>query len=242
MSMILGWGRRHLAGLTALLLIVGLFLIAKPATATDEERRRVAAGYRFTPLSIAIPGGLPQQSIRRVNKEYTHIDAWISSVGAGVAMNDIDGDGLANDLCVTDPRIDRVVVTPTPGARQERYQPFVLDPAPLPMGPHMAPMGCAPGDFNEDGRTDLLVYYWGRTPVIFLARPDATGLSAAAFQPVELVPRPAAADGGVHRAAMEHQRGERGGLRRRRSRRTCSSATTSPTARCSTTRPAAAWR
>ncbi|EWM64837.1 MULTISPECIES: CRTAC1 family protein [Micromonospora] len=196
MSMILGWGRRHLAGLTALLLIVGLFLIAEPATATDEERRRVAAGYRFTPLSIAIPGGLPQQSIRRVNKEYTHIDAWISSVGAGVAMNDIDGDGLANDLCVTDPRIDRVVVTPTPGARQERYQPFVLDPAPLPMGPHMAPMGCAPGDFNEDGRTDLLVYWWGRTPVIFLARPDATGLSAAAFQPVELVPRPAAADGG----------------------------------------------
>ncbi|WBB53768.1 CRTAC1 family protein [Verrucosispora sp. WMMD573] len=196
MSLILGWSRRQLAGLTALLLIVGLFLIARPATATDDERRRVAAAYRFTPLSIAIPGGLPQQSIRQVNREYTHIDAWISSVGAGVAMNDIDGDGLANDLCVTDVRIDRVVVTPTPGARQQRYEPFVLDPAPLPMGPHMAPMGCAPGDFNEDGRTDLLVYWWGRTPVIFLARPGVTGLSTAAFQPVELLPRPATDQGG----------------------------------------------
>lgn len=194
--MILGWSRRHLAGLTALLLIVVLFLIARPATATDDERRQVAAAYQFTPLSIAIPGGLPQQSIRRVNQDYTHIDAWISSIGAGVAMNDIDGDGLANDLCVTDVRIDRVVVTPAPGARQERYEPFVLDPAPLPMGPPMAPMGCAPGDFNEDGRTDLLVYWWGRTPVIFLARPGTDGLSEAAFQPVELLPPPATADGG----------------------------------------------
>ena len=38
----------------------------------------------------------------------------------------------------------------------------------------MAPMGCVPGDFNDDGRTDLLVYYWGRTPVLFMHKPGAT--------------------------------------------------------------------
>ncbi len=59
----------------------------------------------------------------------------------------------------------------------------------------MAPMGCVPGDFNEDGRMDLLVYYWGRTPILYLARTDATGLSAEAYQPVELLP---GSPGGQH--------------------------------------------
>ena len=34
----------------------------------------------------------------------------------------------------------------------------------------MAPMGCLPGDMDEDGRMDLLVYYWGRSPIAFLRR------------------------------------------------------------------------
>jgi len=29
-------------------------------------------------------------------------------------------------------------------------------------------MGCVPQDMNEDGQMDLLVYYWGRTPIAFL--------------------------------------------------------------------------
>ncbi len=35
---------------------------------------------------------------------------------------------------------------------------------------------------------DLLVYYWGRTPVVFLAKPGADGLTADAYTPAELVP------------------------------------------------------
>ena len=32
----------------------------------------------------------------------------------------------------------------------------------------MAPMGCLPLDANEDGLMDIVVYYWGRSPVVFL--------------------------------------------------------------------------
>jgi hypothetical protein len=103
-------------------------------------------------------------------------------------MNDLDGDGLANDLCLVDPRIDQVVITPTPGRGEHRYPPFALDPAPLPMNDVMAPMGCAPGDFNEDGRMDLLVYMWGRTPVVYLAKATATKLDAGTYLPTELAP------------------------------------------------------
>jgi hypothetical protein len=50
-------------------------------------------------------------------------------------------------------------------------------------------MGTLAGDFNEDGAIDLLVYFWGRTPVLYLHRSDVTarGLNAAAFVPQELV-------------------------------------------------------
>ncbi|MER7458841.1 CRTAC1 family protein [Micromonospora sp. NPDC126480] len=188
MSSITGWLGRNLAGAVALVLLAATFLVVRLPEASADERKRLAAAFQFDPLSIPVPGGYPQQGIRHVNQDYEHIRAWISSVGAGVAISDLDGDGLSNDLCLVDPRIDRVVVAPTPGAGADRYRSFVLDPAPLPMNPHIAPMGCAPGDFNEDGHLDLLVYWWGRTPVLFLARADATALAVSAYRPVELVP------------------------------------------------------
>ena len=188
MSTILSWSRRRLPAALALVLVAGAFLVARPPTTAAAEVDRMASRYSFTPREIALPPGLPQQTVRKVNKRYEHIAAWISSVGAAIAMNDLDGDGLSNDLCLVDPRSDRVVVTPAPGAGDQRYAPFALTFGTLPAGATSAPMGCVPGDFNEDGRMDLLVYFWGRTPVAYLTRAGATGLSDAAYQPTELVP------------------------------------------------------
>ncbi|WP_067499223.1 CRTAC1 family protein [Actinoplanes sp. TFC3] len=187
--------RRQAAGVVALLLIIGMYVVAHTPQASAADRQDAAQRYRFDPLSIDLPGGFPQQTIRKVNGKYSGIAAWISSVGAGIAMNDIDGDGLANDLCVTDVRTDRVFVTPVPGGRENRYPAFALDTGALPMNAAIAPMGCVPGDFNEDGRMDLLVYWWGRTPVLFLAEPATSRPSAAAFRPTEVVAPRTGSDG-----------------------------------------------
>ncbi|MEU6024733.1 CRTAC1 family protein [Micromonospora sp. NPDC048871] len=180
--------RRLIPPVLVLVLVAGLFSVARLPSASAEERSKLASRFAFTELPIALPPGLPERTVRQVNPRYEHIRSWISSVGAGVALNDLDGRGGANDLCLVDPRSDAVIVTPAPESGAT-YAPFVLDPAPLPMGSAIAPMGCTPGDFNLDGRMDLLVYYWGRTPVLFMQRAGVTELTLAAYHPVELIPQ-----------------------------------------------------
>ncbi|MFC5288136.1 CRTAC1 family protein [Actinokineospora guangxiensis] len=183
-----GWLRRQLPGILALALMAGLFLVARLPTSSAEDLSKAVGNQKFVPMSISLPHGAKHQEIRQVNQRYKHIDAWISSVGAAVALNDLDGDGLPNDLCLVDVRTDQTIVAPAPDKNGTRYAPFALDEAPLAMNPYIAPMGCLPGDFNEDGRVDLLVYYWGRTPIVFIANPEADGMSEHTYSPTELVP------------------------------------------------------
>lgn len=164
--------RRNTPRLVAALVIFGLFLASRPTLPSATERERIAARFRFgNDVLPEIPGGKPSDSLRNrrsVHPSLEHISGWISSVGAAVSLNDLDGDGLPNDVAYVDTRIDRVVIACVPGTTQ-RYEPFALEPAPLPYRrATMAPMGCLPGDFNEDGLMDILVYYWGRTPIAFL--------------------------------------------------------------------------
>lgn len=161
------------------------------AVASPENASKVAASYKFQELPIAMPTGYHQtQTLRKVNPAYQHLVSWISSVGASIAMTDITGHGLSDGMCIVDPRTDDVIITYTPTAAQaDRFTPFTLDAAPLVMNSTMAPMGCVPGDYNGDGRTDFLVYYWGRTPIIYLARSTASTPSPSAYKPVELLPQ-----------------------------------------------------
>jgi len=180
-------------------LVLGLWLVARLPSASAADRTAVAARFAFQELPIALPAGIPDRIVRPVNPAYDHIQSWVSSVGAGIAVNDLDGTGGPNDLCLVETRSDQVIVTPAPDSGAT-YAPFELDPAPLPMGPHIAPMGCTPGDFNLDGRMDLLVTYWGRTPVLFLQRQSARQLAPAAYKPVELVSPQQS--GGTYRGAL----------------------------------------
>ena len=74
----------------------------------------------------------PIQSVRTVEPSLRRISGWISTVGAAVSLSDLDADGLPNDVCLVDPRSDRVTVAPAPGTGA-RYRPFTLDAAPAPV-------------------------------------------------------------------------------------------------------------
>lgn len=184
--------RRELPRLVAVLLIAVTWGFARLPSLDPAERRALAGRFAFERAALAVPEEAgPRRGVRAVHPSLEHISAWISSVGAAVALADLDGDGLPNDACQVDVRTDSVVVQPVPGTG-ERYAPFLLVPPPPPWdAATTAPMGCLPGDLDEDGRVDLLVYSWGRTPVAFLARGGAVGPPAAeAYVAREIVARP----------------------------------------------------
>lgn len=165
------------------------FWAAQFPKASVPERQSLASRFRFEKQPVKdIPDHPPYRQVRRVHPSLEHISAWISSLGASASLADLDGDGLSNDLVLVDPRTDRVTVSPVPNTG-DRFPAFVLSPSPLPYEEHStAPMGTLIGDFNEDGRLDILVYYWGRTPILFLRNEETLAASQhrSPFTPVEL--------------------------------------------------------
>jgi hypothetical protein len=185
--------KQQLTKIVAVGLITVLYGFTRLPRLPGDERVELAARFRFERSALPDPPGSPHRTVRPVHPRVSHIAGWISSVGAGVTLFDLDMDGLPNDLCHVDPRTDRVIVSPVRGTGN-RFSTFVLDPRGAGYDARtMAPMGCRGGDFNEDGLSDLLVYYWGRTPVAFLRRAPQEGdrptISGASFGPVTLLPR-----------------------------------------------------
>jgi enediyne biosynthesis protein E4 len=184
---------RYAGSAAAVILSLLCYGLARLPTLTSAETAAQASRYRFDRLRV--PEGrsdTPHKSVREVHPSLARISAWVSSLGAAATLADLDGDGLPNDLVLVDPRTDAVTVAPAPGT-PARYEPFALDETSWSGDAYdrstLAPMGTLAGDFNEDGAIDLLVYFWGRTPILYLHRSDATtaGLRAA-FVPQDLVP------------------------------------------------------
>lgn len=183
---------RWLRAAAALALLVALHDWAALPRASAAELEALTSGLRLTRVDLDETFGISStRRVRAVHPELAHIDGWISSVGAGVALADLDSDGLANDLVLVEARTDQVLVAPAPGT-PARYAPFALE---LPSGlsrDHCAPMGAVPADLDADGWLDVVVYYWGRRPIAFLAvPPDIEGiarpLSAASYRAVPVL-------------------------------------------------------
>ncbi|WP_237730464.1 FG-GAP repeat domain-containing protein [Serratia marcescens] len=113
------------------------------------------------------PATAPLQKERSVNPSVRHIASWLSATGASAALGDLDGDGVMNDLCLVDPRSDTVsigTVSSDPDKPAHVVHGFLRH---LGTTQAIAPMGCRIADLNSDGWSDVLVYYWGRPPVLF---------------------------------------------------------------------------
>jgi hypothetical protein len=178
--------KKRLGLLVAIFLVVLCYFFSRLPTLSPADQTFLAGRFGFKKLPLPeVPEHPPYKFVRQVHPSLERICAWVSSLGAAVTLADLDGDGLPNDLVHVDPRTDLVTVAPVPGSG-DRYKPFILDPAvwsrPAYDRATIAPMGTVAGDFNEDGRIDLLVYFWGRTPLLYLHKSDgvpASGTSAA---------------------------------------------------------------
>jgi len=153
----------------------------------------IAGQFAFSRHALPEVPGPVVRHFRIPHPELLHIAGFLAGAGPSAALNDLDGDGLPNDVCYVDTRTDQVLVAPVPGTG-DRYRPFALD---FSVGgtklfdrAKMAPLGCLPGDLDEDGRIDLVVYFAGRAPIVLLARPNAgsNGLGAKDFVPIDIVP------------------------------------------------------
>jgi len=157
------------------------------------ELQKLASPFRFTQMAVPEVGSRPPAGSYQVHPKLKHIEGWMSALGASVAFGDMDNDGLSNDLCRVEPRTRDIIISPAPGTG-ERYKPFVLDAGPLFNPGTMAPIACFVGDFTEDGLSDLMAIYHGRSPVLFLRRDAAEAggqpppLEATAFKVAALIP------------------------------------------------------
>jgi hypothetical protein len=175
------------AALTAAAIVAGTFLMARsPGEPSAGERTDRAGSYRFTRMDLPGVPGVEFKKVRTAHPSCKRIAAWVSSVGTGATLADVDGDGFSNDLVYTEPRTEQVIVTPVPGTGA-RYAPFAVT-----VGghdrPHVGTAGTLVGDWNEDGRADILVHFMGRGPLLFLRRgtPSGTSLAAGDFEPREI--------------------------------------------------------
>lgn len=175
--------RRALPAIVGLLLCVTLGILTIRPGIGEADRDELGGRFSFSSIPVnSAPANAQDQ--RAVAPGLEHIRSWISAVGAAAALADLRGQGTSGDLCLVDPRDDSVTVRPVPGSAGPAYQPFALDPTGLRYDRTMAPMGCVPMDADEDGDQDVLVYYWGRSPILFL---NTGTLNSAGFRPVELI-------------------------------------------------------
>jgi hypothetical protein len=182
--------KKYFSCLVAIILAAICYAIARLPMLTLPESAALAARFTFKEFPLPeVPDHPPYKFVRRVHPSLERISAWISSLGAAATLADLDGDGLPNDLVYVDPRTDFVTVAPAPGTGG-RYKPFTLDTSFWSHGSYdrqtIAPMGTVAGDFNEDGLLDLMVYFWGRTPILYLRKSaDLSGSGAARSRPAE---------------------------------------------------------
>lgn len=172
--------KHHAACIVAVALLATLTVFCQLPNLSAANLADLASSFRFTKSALPLTADHPSfQYDRRMHPSLQRVSAWMAALGAAVTLADLDGDGLPNDYILVDSRTDLVTVGPVPGSSGDRYKPFALSFASLKNynKATMAPMGTVACDFNEDGQQDILVYFWGRPPVLLLKKTPAQAAS-----------------------------------------------------------------
>src|SRR5436853_6585245 len=99
--------RRYIIYAVCLTLVLILYGFASLPALSPVERKRMAKEFSFKRLPLP---ELPNQTakyVRDVHPSLKHIAGWISSVGAAVALNDLDRAGLSNDVVYVNRRTNQ---------------------------------------------------------------------------------------------------------------------------------------
>src|SRR5436190_5935512 len=176
----------------AVLGVVGLLgILARLPSVPAAEMKALATQFRLVTQKLP-PVPIPQGVVYPVNKTAAHLQFYFYQVGESAALGDLDGDGLPNDLCLTDVRAKTAMVEPVPGTGN-RYEPFVLNFGRLFDQVREWPSVCRIADMNEDGLEDIFIAFYGRPPLLLLRRNSAdqkphSPISMDSFTVTELVP------------------------------------------------------
>src|SRR5688572_7302423 len=99
-----GQFRRAVPSLVALVLISGLYALSRPPALAEAEAEELAHRFRFEKSPLPELPTSSAKDVREVHPSLHHVRGQISFVGAAVALGDLDGDGLPNDIVYVDPR------------------------------------------------------------------------------------------------------------------------------------------
>ncbi len=185
------------AGAAIIIVFFGLMAHSSQSSVMHNDSGYLARKFKFDIIRLTPENTSFSKKVREVHPSLQRLSSWISATGAAVALGDLDGDGLENDLCLIDTRTGQpsVQCVPHTGAR---YSEFNLCTAGLPTDESTIPAGCLIADLNEDGLSDILVYYWGRSPILHLQRAPSLQASDSScvfvnrlgrdsFKPVDMV-------------------------------------------------------
>jgi hypothetical protein len=149
---------------------------------------------QFRMKTITLPPVPPPAggAVYPVNQTATHMQFYFYQVGESAALGDLDGDGLANDLCQTDVKAKSARLSPAP-TTGDRFAAFNVDFGALVDQVTVYPSVCRFADMNEDGLTDVFITFYGRAPLMLLRKAPATLMAVtaptmASFEIAELVP------------------------------------------------------
>src|ERR1700722_15805914 len=89
--------RRAVSPVVCIAILGTLYTLSQLPSISSAEADAIAERFRFEKLPFPEGSGFPKKYVREVHPSLSHMGAWMSTLGAAVALGDLDGDGLPND-------------------------------------------------------------------------------------------------------------------------------------------------